>query len=203
MVFLPFSATILLLVKLGIFPRSVRSYLDWLILILPIFYSLYVLGFEVLAQVPSAFRKGKVATSLTQIVKENEWRQRVAELMSRSVSASEEQWEWMIASFRVDLIAMKNRTRYLTALAGAVFFLLMQGIDNLTDTEDKMGWTKTAILGWVETSPGYASQFVGLALFLVLLHLSGSQTHQSLYRYLNCAELIRKGKQDSKTSVSG
>src|ERR1700733_4272167 len=52
------TLTILILVKLRIFPRSARNHLDWLVLILPVFYSLYVLGSEVLVQVPAAFRKG-------------------------------------------------------------------------------------------------------------------------------------------------
>jgi hypothetical protein len=185
------SATVLLLVKLGVLPRSVRSYLDWLVLILPIFYSLYILGFEVLAQVPSAFRKGKIATSLAQAIKENEWRQRVMGAMLQSLNITPEEWNWLIVSFRMDLLAMQNRTRYLTALAGAVFFLLMQGIDSLTDNDEKLTWTQAAFLGWVESSSNYLAQFVGLALFLVLLYLSGSQTYQSLKRYLNCAELIQ------------
>jgi hypothetical protein len=92
----------------------------------------------------------------------------------------------------MDLQAMEYRTKYLTALAGAVFFLIMQGIDSLTDGEGKVTWVKSSVLGWVETSSSDLSQFVGLALFLVLLYLSGSQTYQSLKRYLNCIELLAR-----------
>ena len=194
--FLPafISASILLLVKLKILPPRMRNQLDWLVLILPIFYSLYILSSEVLAQVPSAFRKGGIATTLVQSVREGEWRERVVEAMNRTVTASASDWSWIIASFRIDLEAMQYRTRYLTALAGAVFFLLMQGIDSLTDGDSKTTFVKTSILGWVETSTNDLTQFVGLALFLVLLYLTGSQTYHSLKRYLNCAELLARKK---------
>jgi len=189
--FLPavISLSILLLVKLQALPRSARTHLDWVVLILPTFYSIYILSSEVLAQIPSAFRRGGIATTLAQSVKEGEWRDRVTAAMEQTVVGTKEEWGWTIASFRMDLQAMQYRTKYLTALAGAVFFLLMQGIDSLTGTEDRVTWVKTT-MGWVDASPHDFSQFVGLGLFLVLLYLSGSQTYQSLQRYLNCAELV-------------
>ena len=45
-----------------------------------------------------------------------------------AVDARAEDWEWVIASFKVDLALMRYRNKYMTALAGAVFFLIMQGI---------------------------------------------------------------------------
>lgn len=196
--FLPalISVTILLLVKFGILPKSTRNYLDWLVLILPIIYSLYFLSSEVITQVPRALRKGGMASTLAQSLKEGEWRERVCEGMKKDVSATAEEWSWMIASFKMDLQAMEYRTKYLTALAGAVFFLLMQGIDSISDEGSKVTWVKSSIFGWVETSSNDFTQFVGLALFLVLLYLSGSQTSQSLKRYLNCAELVKLRARD-------
>ncbi len=193
--FLPvlMSIILLILVKLRVIPRTFRNYLDWLILVVPIFYSIYILSIEVLAQVPGLFRRGGGAAMLEQPLKEGLWRERVSEEMARLIPASADQWEWVIASFKMDLQAMQNRTKYLTALAGAVFFLLMQGIDSLMDGEEKMTWVKTSLLGWVETSSNDFSQFVGLGLFLLLFYLSGNQAYQTLNRYLNCAELI-KGK---------
>jgi hypothetical protein len=111
--------------------------------------------------------------------------------MDKTLAASADEWDWIIANFKMDLRSMEYRTKYLTALAGAVFFLLMQGIDSIVDGEGKSTWVRTATLGWIETSSSDLSQFVGLALFLVLLYLSGSQTYHSLRRYLDCAELVR------------
>lgn len=191
------SITVLLLVKMRVFPRNVKSHLDWLVLVLPVLYSLYILSSEVLAQVPTAFKKGGIATTLEQAAKEGEWRERVSESMGRLVVASEAEWEWIILSFKMDLAAMEHRTRYLTALAGAVFFLLMQGIDTFTGSDEKMPLVKPSLLGWIESSSNDFSQVVGLALFLVLLYLSGSQIYQSLWRYLNCAELVARGSSHS------
>ncbi len=184
------SLGILILIKANVLPRSSRNHLDWLVLILPVLYSLYILGSEVLIQVPAAFRRGSVAHSLGQALTEGVWRERASTAMSQSIVASQEEWKWIISSFEMDLRIMEYRIKYLTALAGAVFFLLMQGVDSLTDSDRKVSWVKTSILGWVETSPNDLSQFVGLGLFLVLLYLSGSQTHQTLRRYLNCAQLM-------------
>ena len=191
--FLPvmISMVVLILVKLHIFPRSAKNYLDWIVLIFPVFYSLYVLSSEVLAQVPLALKRGGIATTLEHAGREGAWRERVSDSMGRTFGMDSQDWGWIISSFKMDLEAMQHRTRYLTALAGAVFFLLMQGIDTLVDGEEKMVWVKSS-LGWIETSSNHFSQFVGLALFLVLLYLSGSQIHGSLWRYLNCAELVAR-----------
>jgi hypothetical protein len=184
------SATILLLVKFNALSRYARNHVDLLILVFPVVYSLYFLGSEVLANLPKVFKKGGVASSLTQSVNEGEWRSRVCDGMTKSVFASPQDWAWIIASFKIDLGTMKYRTKHLTSLAGAVFFLLIRGIDSIADLETKPVWAKSPIFGWVDASSDL-SQFVGLALFLVLLYLSGSQTNQSLYRYLNCAYLLK------------
>jgi hypothetical protein len=74
-----------------------------------------------------------------------------------------------------------------------VFFLLMQGIDAISEDEGRVTWVKSSVLGWIETSAGNNfSQFIGLGLFLLLLYLSGSQAHQSLKRYLNCSDLMAR-----------
>ena len=194
--FLPTIVTfaVLILIKIRILPLSVRVHLDWLMLISPTGYSLYILGSEVLAQLPYALKKGGSAASLLKSLEDGAWRERVCDSMNKSVAASNaKDWEWIATSFQMDLQAMHDRTKYLTALAGAVFFLLMQGIDSLADTEEAVRWVKVAPFGWVETSASNnLFQFVGLALFLTLLYLSGIQTYQSLRRYLNCAVLIRQ-----------
>jgi hypothetical protein len=187
------SITLLILIKVRILPSRVRNYLDWIVLVLPVIYSLHFLSSEVLAQIPARFRRGGGAGALQQSLKEGAWREQTCESMEKALTASTEDWDWIIASFEMDLQAMDYRAKYLTALAGAVFFLLMQGIDSLSDTEGKVTWVKsTALGGWVQTSTNDVSQFVGLGLFLILLYLSGSQTYQSFRRYLNCAVLIRK-----------
>lgn len=186
------SFTILLLVKLNVLPLRARGYTDWLVLVFPVIYSLYFLGSEVLRDIPTAFRRGGMGTTLGQALKEGEWRHRTCDAIRKSIPASSEEWRWIISNFKMDLAVMRYRTRYLTALAGAVFFLIMQGIDSIAEEPDqqKVTWMKDSVLGWIETSSGDMSQFIGLGLFLVLLYLSGSQTSHSLHRYLNCAELL-------------
>lgn len=191
--FLPFvaSATILLLIRFHIFPRWARPYADWAVLVFPVIYSLYVLSFEVLAEIPSVFRKGGIATTLSQATKQGEWRRRVCDAILTSVPASAEEWKWVVTSFRMDLNGLKQRTSHLTALAGAVFFLILHGIDSLGDnTVAHPVPTPNMVMGWVEAANNDLSQMIALALFLVLFYLSGSQTYYSLTRYMNCAELV-------------
>jgi hypothetical protein len=185
------SVTLLLLVKAGILPRSARGYLDWLVLIFPVFYSLYILSSEVLAEIPASFRRGGISSTLGQAVKESEWRERVCDSLKRSLDIKQDEWSWLISSFRADLEHMRYRNKYMTALAGAVFFLIMQGIDSMTDAggDTKVTMVRSSI-GWVETSSYDLTSVVSLLLVLVLLYLSGNQTYYSLVRYLDCAELL-------------
>lgn len=184
-------AGIIFLVKLNVLPRAARGYAGWLILVFPVLYSLYVLSAEVLVEMPNVFRKGGIANTLTSATREGEWRERVCESLRRGLGATREEWNWIIESFTVDLDQLQYRVRYLTALAGAVFFLITQGIDSLTGTsEPHTTFIKHPVLGMIEMGDADATQFVGLALFLVLLYLSGSQTYQSLKRYLGCAKLV-------------
>jgi len=187
-----FSISILVLVKIGFLPVRFRGYLDWLVLAFPVAYSMYFLSSEVLRELPAAFRRGGIANALRQSETDAKWRQGVCTELARTFRIRPDQWDWILRSFRADLESMQYRTRYLTALAGAVFFLLMQGIDSLTDSDQKVAWVKDQSLGWVELAGGSnLSQFVGLGLFLVLLYLSGYQNYQALRRYFDCAELAR------------
>lgn len=185
------SAALLILMNLGAVPRGMRALLDWIILVFPVSYSIYFLSSEVLREVPAAFRRGGIATTLGQALKEGDWREKVSGNMRKALpDARPADWSWIASSFKADLEALQYRTRYLTALAGAVFFLIMQGIDSLGDDPTPVVWTKDPVLGWIESSGNDLGQFVGLGLFLVLLYLSGSQTYHSLQRYLRCVELL-------------
>jgi hypothetical protein len=184
-----FAAFFLVMIKMGFLPRKARASLDWLILVFPVLYSLYILSSEFLTGIPSIFRRGGLAVSLNGAAKEGEWRDRVCDSLRTSFQFSEAEWSWIVESFRIDLDNIRHRTKYLTALAGAVFFLIMQGLDSLTDTAESTTWVKNPVFGWMETSTN-VSQFMALALFLVLLYLSGNQTYHALLRYLNSAELV-------------
>jgi len=188
------SGILLVLVRQGIVPFRARVYTDWLFLIFPISYSLYFLTSEVLRDLPGAFRRGGIASNLRQCQTEGAWRERVVELIRRTIQPSREDWRWISASFKMDIERFRYRTRFVTALAGAVFFMITQGLDMLSEDEGRVTLVKDPNLGWVELSPSDTTQWAGLILFLVLLYLSGSQTTQSLVRYLDCAEL---GLQDS------
>jgi hypothetical protein len=189
-----FTIALLVLIKLHWLPRTARAYLEWMVLIFPVCYSLYVLSSEVVAQMPVVLRRGGLHGTLGQALKEAEWRERTRESMERAVQAAPGEWPWIVESFRVDLRALQYRTRYLTVLAGAVFFLIMEGIDSLGGAalETSVSWVRNPITGWTETSTYDVSQFIGLTLFLVLLYLSGNQSYQALLKYLDCAELSLK-----------
>lgn len=191
------AATFVILVATGIFPRSSRANLDWIILVFPVAYSLYLLSSEVLMHVPANLRRGGIATVLRQSQEDTVWRDRICDGLKRSVATGHAEWKWIASNFRIDLDRMAYRTRYLTALAGAIFYLLMNGLDLLSDDPAAMDpgvtWMKSPV-GWVEIQQNNFPQFVGLGLFLVLFFLSGSQTYQILKRFLCCAELITEDK---------
>jgi hypothetical protein len=199
------SLACLVLVRFGIFPHSIRNHLDRLILLFPVVYSLYVVGAEMANGLPIMFRRGGIASSLGDSVKESEWRDRVCREMVEQVPAAADEWRWISASFAMDLQQLRARNRFLTALAGAVFYLLMQGIDYLGDLEPAHLMYSGSPLGQAGvdlTSPlpidfsQAIPQFVGLALFLVLLYLSGNQTYQALVRYLHSAKLVAISARD-------
>ncbi|MBL7714743.1 MAG: hypothetical protein JNL01_04695 [Bdellovibrionales bacterium] len=179
------------LVKMGWVPLKARAYSDVVFLIFPVAYSVYFLNAEVVRGLPRLFRQGGLANSLRQADEEDAWREKVVDSMKRTVGGAPETWAWVYQSFRMDLEAMENRTRYLTALAGAVLFLIMQGIDLISDEGRRVVWEKDPVMGWVETNSFDTAQYIGLVLFLLLLYLSGMQTVYSLRRYLNCAEIVQ------------
>jgi hypothetical protein len=186
------TATVLMfLIKIGLLPRRIGHYMDWLIVVFPVAYALYVLSLDVLRELPAAIRRGGIASLIDRAVDEEEWRSRVCQEMKQRFFNAEtpEEWQRLLRGFEIDLTAMLQRTRYITALAGAVFFLLLQGIDSL-DAKSDLTWTPSSILSWFENSSSSLYQFVGLGLFLVLLYLSGSRPHQTLSRYYHCASLL-------------
>jgi hypothetical protein len=97
-----------------------------------------------------------------------------------------------VGNFAIDLQNVQNRTRYLTALAGAVFFLIFQGIDAFDSPHAEPRWSTTSIMGWFEASSSSFTQFFALGIFLLLLYVSGNQIYHSLERYLHCAQMIQK-----------
>lgn len=187
------AITLLTLVKMGLLPRTSKNYLEWVILVFPVAYSLYLLGAEVLIQVPSTFKKSGVATVLKQAADESQWRERISEELVKQLGGSPDDWDWINLNFKMDLDKLIYRARYLTALAGAVFYLVLQGIDLIGEDTPAVTWMKSPV-GWVEVTQNNYPQFIGLGLFLILFYLSGSQTYHMLSRYLSCAALIQHSK---------
>lgn len=183
-------AVVLLLVNRGILPRAFRSYQDWILLIFPVLYSLYFLSSQVLTGIPDAFRKGGFGLTLGQASREADWRIQICESMEKELNWKPEEWSWVISNIEEDLERLQMRVRHLTALAGAVFFLIMQGIDSLTFDAPAYSANVPDISGTG------SSQWLGLALFLLLLYLSGQQNIQTIRRFLGCARLVKKHRQD-------
>ncbi len=195
------SVLTLILIRLGILNRSFRTYVDWSILIFPIFYSTYVFSSEVLVEIPGAFRQGTLATALSFAQKESQWRQRVSESLRGNLDFTSAEWDWVICNFDMDLRSLRYRTQFLTALAGVAFFLLTQGLDFLGEPETNplpehgVMWKQLPWpYFWSLINPGQSpdlSQILALLFFLVMFYLSGIQTYTSLKRYLQCAKLRR------------
>ena len=190
------AAVLILMMRFGVIPREYKRYLDWLILIFPVCYSLYILSSEVLIGIPFVFKRGGMANSVAQAYRDSQWRDRVCEGLRGGLRAGRAEWTWICANYRIDLNNLHARNKYLTGLAGAVFFLLIRGIDYLGEgQEEKVMWVRNPVFGWMETGNDW-SPIVGLVLFLTLFYLSGNQSHQTLSRYLDCAELMRLDHED-------
>jgi len=183
-------AVVLLLVNRGVLPRAFRSYQDWILLVFPVLYSLYFLSSQVLTGIPDAFRKGGFGLTLGQASREADWRIQLCESMEKDLNWNPDEWSWVISNIEEDLDRLQMRVRHLTALAGAVFFLIMQGIDSLTFDAPAYSANVPDITG------SSSSQWLGLALFLLLLYLSGQQNIQTIRRFLGCARLVKKHRQD-------
>lgn len=184
----------MILVQKGILPSGARGYLDWLILIFPVVYSLYFLGAEVLKDLPSFFKKGSLSSTLSTALNETKWREEVVVKAKKKIDVDFETWDWISENFKMDINAMRNRNRFLTALAGAVFFLILQGIDVLEPNAiEPLQVTPQSFFIVIYDAIGQVAKLISMIFVLVLLYLSGSQLVVTLERYGNCLELIKQG----------
>ena len=187
--------TVVLLANFRVIPRKFRLYSDWIVLIFPVSYAIYFLGSEVISQLPRVFKQGGVSLTLNHCQDQNLWREQVCSaLTKRAPAASAEDWKWIATAFQSDVEALQYRARYLTALSGSVFFLIMQGIDSMSG-DSKLSHLNEGAGSNLFLPPEWAiysnlGQFVGLGLFLVLLYLSSSQNVQQLKRFRGCLELL-------------
>jgi hypothetical protein len=190
------AIAVLVLVKLGVLPRRLNRYMDWLIVIFPVAYGLYMLGMDALRELPILIRKGGISATLSRALQEERWRARVCgEMKSKFFEPKDPKtriqgWSWLVNNLEIDMNNVQNRTRYLTALAGAVFFLIFQGIDSFDSPHAESRWSTSSIMGWFEASSSSFTQFFALGIFLMLLYVSGNQVYLSLARYLQCARLV-------------
>lgn len=180
----------LILIRYDILPRSARNYLDWLILVFPVMYSIFILIGQVIRGIPSLFKMGGVAQTLFEAAENEKWRAGFLKEAKSRIGDSPEVWRHLSTSFECDLERMLARIRYLTGLAGAVLFLIMEGIDSITEVPRPPVSSSQFVFEWFVQSQTSATQLIGLSLFLLLLYLSGSQTYHSLKRYLDCARLL-------------
>jgi hypothetical protein len=183
-----------LLARFGIFPRGLRRYVDWMLLLFPIGYGLYIFGSEVLVELPNLFRRGGISSTLDFYRRESIWRMRVVGELESQLPKDRAARRTIARHFAADLDNLKYRVQYLTALAGAVFLLVMQTLDWFGDDEHawrvgQAGSMGLEFLGRVEALSSGFAQAGSLAVFLVLFFLSGNQTYYLLKRYLVCLEL--------------
>lgn len=191
-------------VKAGLIATRYQKYSDWIMLAFPVVYSLYFLRSHMAAEAGAEWRKAGIAGNLGQTLRQAEWRDRTCTELQRVVPAREGDWPWISQSFRMDIEEFQNRTKFITALAGAVFFLIFQGLDLLSsDGGHRTEYTPSMVISWVEVASSQMIELAALVLFLVLLYLSGMETVHSLERYLNCSELLRlKAEEEKRASRS-
>jgi len=184
-------------IKLHLLPRSIRSSLDLIFLFFPVTYSMYFLMSQIGRDLKSHFRREGLGIQLVQNERDGQWRGDMCSKLSMQLSFSKAQWSWVCNNFAMDLDNLRNRTKYITALAGAVFYLIMQGIDSISPSSEYWSHSDSyfqnpvqrLLLGPIAAE---VSQYLGLTLFLILLYLSGMQAHASLQRYLACAKLLEQ-----------
>lgn len=201
---IPFFATLMLIVfvKLHVLPRTWSRYFDWVILVSPIVYSIYIVSSEVFIEVPGFFKRGGGIFNLNQAVAQNKWRENICIQLENHISANIRDWKWIYENFHLDLISLRNHTRNLTALAGAVIYFLLQGIDFLDVKESHESIVKSGNLTKLfEASSNNLTQLIAISVVLMLLYLSGQQSHQALQRYLHCVHLIVFKKEPKAQAV--
>jgi predicted PurR-regulated permease PerM len=99
------TATVLMfLIKIGLLPRRIGHYMDWLIVVFPVAYALYVLSLDVLRELPAAIRRGGIASLIDRAVDEEEWRSRVCQEMKQRFFNAETPEEWQ----RIDSLDAKS-----------------------------------------------------------------------------------------------
>jgi hypothetical protein len=178
-------------IRVGWLPSFLRAYLEWVILLFPVLYSLYILGTEVLRDVPAAFRRGGVAGTLRQFEQESHWRDKTCADLKAAIQASSQDWGWVVFCFARDLDALKYRNRYLSVLSAAVFFIILEGLDMIGgDAEGVAAFSPQDMLRLFGQFSGQVSQLIALSLFLLLLYMAGMQLRHLLLRYQMCAQLL-------------
>lgn len=198
------SLTLVMLMRAGMLPPRARSVVDWVILVFPLGYAVFFLGSEFWRGLRDALKRGGIGSVLGQIEREAALRSSAIIRLERFMGdASGAQWRWVRSSFAADLESLLFRTRFVTVLAGSVLFLIMQGIDAIApDSPTPVEYIRHPWLGWLATRPGNdlaagLGPLIGLGLFLVLLYLSGLQTHQALKRYQRYLELAGPAQHES------
>ncbi len=182
-----FTLALLLLVKFHILPAPYRAFTEWGMIGFPVLYTLYVLGDEVLREMPSLFRKGGLSNTLLTNLRESQWREHTIDQMKRSLYNSPADWRWMMKNYQIDMARFRARHHFLTILSSAVFGLINYGIGRLSEPEE-VNFIQHPTMGLIQFSTDW-SQTIVVVLFLVLFYLSGMQTYQSLHRYYECLEV--------------
>lgn len=181
----------ILLIKYQILPARSRALLDSVLLLFPLGYSILVLLREAILEARRRPKMGGLDPFLRQSLSDAQWREGTAEKLRRAVPADPQEWAWIASNFSQDVETMRYRTRFLTALSGTVLFLISQGIDLLDPPQEFPPMMEGRIfIRWLLSVTGEFTQMIGLALFLVLLYLSWSQTLRSLERFLGSIRLL-------------
>ncbi len=173
-------------IRLGWLPADWKRFLDWVTVMFPAGFALYVFVTEVATGFPAWIRVGGLGGVLKQIQQESEWRASARERVAAKFKLSPSAWLVVAKRYEADLKQVQFRTNFLVGLGSAVFFILLQGLDLASETDPR----PLAVEGpkllihlvtlWNETF----TRITSLGIFSVLLYLSGVQMVATLRRYI-------------------
>ncbi len=145
----------------------------------------------------SGFRKGAALSALSQFLIEGVWRDGIVEKMKRALTFTQSEWQWIALNFQMDLKSIEFRSRAMTVLSGTIFFFILQGLDLLDpDVEPVLELSTFNLMNLIGSGLDKLAQLVALALFLILVNLTGAETLESLKKYLNAAKLLGRPERD-------
>ncbi len=190
-----FTATVL--IKVGMVSGEYKKYFDWLLLLCPLLYSVYLVGSDYFKDFGKVFKSNGSSSMVRRAIKEAEWREGIVAGFHQKLGFSKGDWAIIRGHFKAEIELSKKRNVYLTILAGSVLFFAFNGLELLDNSGPNLSTMLLAdrvhpgifvvlIQGFLES----LAQGSVLILFLILFYFSSHQITSALEKYLDCIDLL-------------